>query len=138
MAPRLEESLVPGIRRFLLRHRDLEAAVATNAEPANVAFILDRSGLRRHFRAVVDGAMVSRPKPFPDIFLAAAAALGADPARTIVFEDSHAGVEAARAAGMRTVGLRTTHAELPGVDLAIDDFRSPELEPWLATQLSLV
>jgi hypothetical protein len=33
---------------------------------------------------------------------------------------------------MRVIGVRTTHARLPGTDLEIDDFRSPELEPWLA------
>lgn len=134
MAPCLKDALVPGVRQFLLRHASLPMAVATNAEPANVDFVLDTAGLRTCFRAVVDAGSVSRPKPFPDIFLHAAAALGLAPAACIVFEDSLAGVAAARSAGMRTVGLRTTHAQLPGVDLAVDDFRSAELEQWLRSQ----
>lgn len=136
MAPMVEEALVPGVREFVTRQSqaDVPLAVATNAEPANVAFVLGASGLGPCFRAVVDGHMVSRPKPCPEIYLRAAAALEAAPADCVVFEDSLAGVEAARAAGMRTVGLRTTHRELPGVDLAIDDFRSADLEEWLQSQ----
>jgi beta-phosphoglucomutase-like phosphatase (HAD superfamily) len=52
-----------------------------------------------------------------------------------VFEDSFSGVEAARAAGARIVGVRTTHRELPGADLAIDDFRALQLEAWLRAQV---
>jgi beta-phosphoglucomutase len=137
MAPVLGESLVPGVREFLARYAEFPLALATNAEPDNVAFVLDAGGLRHLFRAVVDGHMAPRPKPCPDVFLQAAAALGADPAACIVFEDSLAGVEAARAAGMRVVGLRTTHAELPGVDLAIDDFLDAHLQPWLRSRIRL-
>ena len=59
------------------------------------------------FAAVVcgDDARVGRPKPAPDIFLAAAADLGAQPAECLVFEDSPFGVEAALAAGMQVVAL---------------------------------
>ncbi|HWQ53884.1 MAG TPA: beta-phosphoglucomutase family hydrolase [Bryobacteraceae bacterium] len=134
MAPSLENSLVPGLREFLSRHASVPMAVATNAEPANVDFILDAANLRRYFRVVVNGQMVSRPKPYPDVFLCAAAELRIAPAACIVFEDSLSGVEASRAAGMRTVGVLTTHRELPGLDLAIDHFFSPELEPWLQSQ----
>jgi beta-phosphoglucomutase-like phosphatase (HAD superfamily) len=54
--------------------------------------------------------------------------LGVAPAQCVVFEDSHSGVAAARAAGARIVGVQTTHAELPGADLLIRDFLAPELE----------
>jgi beta-phosphoglucomutase family hydrolase len=134
IGPRLEECLVPGVREFLERHDGVPMAVASNAEPANVKFVLGTADLDRLFRAVVDGASVRRPKPFPDVFLAAADALGLAPEACIVFEDSGTGVAAARAAGMRTVGVHTTHEELPGVSLAIDDFRSAELERWLRSQ----
>jgi len=65
---------------------------------------------------------------------ASAGLLGAEPGDCVVFEDSRTGIEAARAAGMVVVGLRTTHEELRGVDLEIRDFNSPELEPWLANR----
>ena len=117
IAGRIESMLVPGLRDFLDRHRDTPKAVASNAEPANVDFLLDRAGLRPYFRVVVDGHQVTRPKPYPDIFLRAAGLLGVPPAECLVFEDSHSGVEAAQAAGMKIIGLRTTEANLPGAGL---------------------
>ena len=52
---RIEQMLVPGLRVFLERYRAAPMAVASNAEPENVAFVLDRAGLRPYFRAAVDG-----------------------------------------------------------------------------------
>jgi len=131
---RIEEILVPGLRPFLERYGTTPKAIATNAEPANVHFVLDRADLRRYFQVVVDGDQVSHPKPHPEIYLRAAELLGAAPADCIVLEDSHSGVEAARAAGMRVIGLRTTHDILPGTELAVDNFASGELTEWLAAQ----
>jgi beta-phosphoglucomutase family hydrolase len=136
-APRLPQALVPGVVDLLARHAGLPVGLATNAEPANVDFVLDRSGLRRFFRVVLDGHQVQHPKPHPEIYLQAARRLGVEPGNCVVFEDSYSGIQAAQSAGARVVGLRTTHGELPGVDLAIDNFLSPELEPWLRAQLSL-
>jgi HAD superfamily hydrolase (TIGR01509 family) len=135
LAPRLIESLVPGVSEFLLRHAGQPVGLATNAEPANVDFVLDRGGLRRYFQVIVDGHQVRRAKPHPEIYLRTAELLAAAPRNCIVFEDSFSGVAAARAAGTRIVGLRTTHRELPGADLEIDDFRSAGLEAWLRAQV---
>ena len=134
MGPVINESLVPGVRKFLERHRDSPVAMATSAEPENVEFLLDRARLRPYFRAVVDGHQVHHPKPHPEIYLKAAEVLGVPPRDCVAFEDSFAGVQSAQAAGMAVVGILTTHDELPGVGLAIRDFNSPELEPWLATR----
>ena len=54
-ASRIEQMLVPGLRAFLDRYGAAPMAVASNAEPENLAFVLDRAGLRPYFRAVVDG-----------------------------------------------------------------------------------
>ena len=125
---------VPGVIEFLERHKDLPKAVASNAEPANIDFILDTFDLRRFFPVTIDGFQVSRPKPFPDIYLKATERLDAKPENCIVFEDSQTGVTAGCAAGMRVVGVETTPAELEGVQLKIADFLDPQLEPWLAAQ----
>ncbi len=85
----------------------------------------------------MDGQQVSRPKPAPDVYLRVAELLGANPRNCVVFEDSHTGVEAARAAGARVVGLRTTYKEFKNIELAVDDFRSPELKKWLKAQKPL-
>lgn len=67
---------------------------------------LDLTGLGSHFRteALFSSRMVPRGKPSPDLFLLAAAKMGADPARCAVVEDAVPGVRAARAAGMRALG----------------------------------
>jgi len=134
MAGEVEARLVPGVREFIQANAGRPIALASNAEPANVEFLLEASGLRRYFRVVVDGHQVRNPKPHPEVFLRAADRLGVLPADTIVFEDSHSGVLAARAAGARVVGLRTTHRDLAGTALNVEDFRSLELAAWLRNQ----
>jgi beta-phosphoglucomutase family hydrolase len=130
---RLEEMLVPGVRDFLDTFRGTPMAVASNAEPENIGLILDGAGLRPYFQAVVDGHQVANPKPHPEIYLRVADILGIAPANCIVFEDSLTGVQAGLAAGMRVVGFRTTHVDLPGTNLSVDNFHNGELRRWLAT-----
>jgi sugar-phosphatase len=74
-------------------------------------------------RVLVTADDVERGKPHPDPYLAAAAALGAEPAQCIVIEDAPAGVAAGRAAGMTVWAVPTTHtpAELAGADLVAAD-----------------
>lgn len=134
MGPRVRSSMVAGVADFIERWSEAPVALASNAEPANIAFLLAETGLGGYFRAVIDGQQVANPKPHPDIYLRAAELCGVRPANAIVFEDSHTGVAAALAAGARVVGLRTTLPSLPGADLTINDFESPDLEPWLLRQ----
>lgn len=134
VADRIEEILVPGVRDFLETHQGAPMGLASNAEPENVDFLLERAGLRACFRAVVDGHQVRNPKPHPDVYLRAAELLGVAPPNCIVFEDSHSGVAAAVAAGMRVIGLSTTEVNLQGTHLTIDNFLSTELDPWLRCQ----
>jgi beta-phosphoglucomutase family hydrolase len=131
---RIEEILVPGLRPFLESHRHRPMAVASNAEPANVDFVLDHGRLRHYFRVVVDGHQVRHPKPHPEIYRRAAELLGIRPEDCVVFEDSLLGVQAARAAGSRVVGVLTTHDDLPGADLKIDNFSNGKLREWLLVQ----
>jgi beta-phosphoglucomutase len=131
MRPLLPHVFVPGLRAFIERHADLALGLGTNAEPPNVKFILEEAGLNQFFQAIVDGHQVKNAKPAPDIYLEVARRLNVAPAHCVVFEDSFSGVEAALAAGMRAIGVRTTHRHFEGVSLAIDDFNDPQLEPWL-------
>jgi beta-phosphoglucomutase len=132
MRPLLPGAFVAGLRGLIERHRNLSIGLGTNAEPPNVSFILEESGLGAHFQAVVDGHQVKNAKPAPDIYLEVARRLGIAPAHCVVFEDSFSGVAAALAAGMQVVGVRTTHPHFEGVALEIDNFNDPALEPWLA------
>jgi beta-phosphoglucomutase len=133
----LEAKLVPGIREFLASaSRMVPLAMGTNAEPANVDFILNGAGIRKYFRVIVDGSQVARAKPAPDVYLRGAELMEVAPANCIVFEDSPVGIQAARAAGMRVVGVLTHASRLADVDVAVPDFVHPELEAWLSEQLS--
>lgn len=95
--------LKPGAREILrtLRERGLPLALASSTDSAVVRQELDEAGLLDCFDAVIGGDRVKRSKPDPEIFLLAAAALNAEPARCFVIEDSFNGVRAAAAAGMR-------------------------------------
>ena len=132
---RTEEMLVPGLRAFLERYRDLPMGVGSNAEPENIALVLDETGLRRYFRAVVDGHQVRHAKPHPEVYLRVAELLETDPAECVVFEDSHSGAAAAVAAGMRVIGISTTDDSLSGTSITIDNFRSGDLDLWLQAQI---
>jgi len=134
MAPVFREHIVPGAEEFVREasRRGVPCGLATNAEPANVDFVLDRTGLRPCFRVIVDGHQVERPKPDPEVYLTAAKRLGVEPRQCVIFEDSPGGLQAARAAGGRVVAVLTTLKEAPEADLAVSDFRDPRLLPWLS------
>jgi beta-phosphoglucomutase len=130
----LRQHLVPGIEEWLEHISGAPIALATNAERANIDFVLDGvAGLRRHFDVIVDGSQVARPKPAPDVYLRAAEILNIPPRNCVVFEDSPVGVAAARTAGMRVVGV-LTHSSLSGVLFSVTNFLDPELDSWLALQ----
>lgn len=90
----------------------LTKACASNSYTNVVRTVLDRTGLVEFFgERVYCADQVERPKPAPDVYLAAARGLGVDPAACVVVEDSVAGVSAARAAGMTVLGfVGGTHA----------------------------
>jgi beta-phosphoglucomutase-like phosphatase (HAD superfamily) len=80
-------------------------AVASGSNHAVIDAVLGMRDLRRYFRAVASVQDVARPKPFPDVFLRAAELLGVSPSCCVVIEDSAAGVQAARDAGMRVIAI---------------------------------
>ncbi|MEF2966115.1 beta-phosphoglucomutase [Paenibacillus sp. M1] len=103
---RLEPAeILPGAREYLLELRNRGVKIALGSASKNAAFILGRLGIAELFDAVVDGTKVSKAKPDPEVFLAASAALGLNPADCVVFEDAAAGVEAGKAAGCKVVGI---------------------------------
>jgi beta-phosphoglucomutase-like phosphatase (HAD superfamily) len=98
-----------------------------------VELALARSGLDGAFDAIVVGDEVARPKPAPDVYIAVAGALGADPAACVALEDSATGVAAARAAGMRVVGVPS----VPGVVLDADVVAGSLEDPAVWSALGL-
>ena len=102
---------LPGVVAWLdaLRATRVPCAIASSTPRSNIECVIDALNLRSYFPATVTAEDVTRGKPDPEVFLCAAAKLGVAPPRCVVFEDAHVGIEAARAAGMRVVGLATTH-----------------------------
>jgi sugar-phosphatase len=98
----------------------LPLAVASSSPHRLIAAVLGRFALSRSFAAVVSGEDVARPKPAPDIFLHAAAALGRAPAECAVLEDSLAGATAGRAAGMFVIAVPEGPWERRGFDEVAD------------------
>jgi HAD superfamily hydrolase (TIGR01509 family) len=84
----------------------LPICVASSSDLDRVVFSLAMTGLSGHFGGrLYTSQMVKRGKPAPDLFLHAAAAMGADPRRTLVIEDSVSGVRAGKAADMTVWGF---------------------------------
>lgn len=101
---------MPGVDDLLrsLREAGFRLAVGSSGPPENVDMVLERLGSRDRFEAVVTGRDVLRGKPDPQVFLVAAERLGVSPSRCAVIEDAPAGIAAANAAGMASVGLMST------------------------------
>ncbi|MEV7423067.1 MULTISPECIES: HAD family hydrolase [unclassified Streptomyces] len=112
--------LLPGTAELLAALPAERWAVVTSATRRLAEARLAAVGLRPKTMIAADD--ISRGKPDPEPYLLGAARLGVDPARCVVFEDAPAGLASARAAGMRTVALATTHdrAELEA-DLVVPD-----------------
>jgi len=121
-----------GLTGFLkaLKAAGITTAVATAAPRINLDFVLDEAELRPYFDAFIDISAVRNGKPAPDLYLRAAEELNRDPRECVAFEDSYPGIESALAAGMRVVGVTTTHtaAELAHAHMVIGDFRQISVE----------
>jgi len=106
---------LPGAAEWVrrLRAAGWAQAVASSAPRLNIEVVLEAMGLAGLFETSVSAEDVERGKPDPQVFLTAAARLGAPPQRAIVVEDAAAGIEAARRAGMRSIAVARDGKQLP-------------------------
>ena len=128
---------LPGVRQWLERLREggIACGIGSSTEDRNVKLGLEILDLEMFFKTAVTAEHVRKGKPAPDVFLEVASRLGARPERCVVFEDAPAGVEAGRAAGMKVVGVTTTHpgGHLESVDREVerlDELSIQEVEGW--------
>lgn len=121
----------PGVIGLLkgLKESGILCAVASSAPLENVSLILNCLGIEKYFQAVVYGKEVAEGKPSPQIFLAAARKLGIEPEDCTVIEDAVAGVQAAKAAGMRCIAVTNTHSyqSLVQADLVVSSLAEVKL-----------
>lgn len=116
-----------GLISFLkeLKELNIKIALGTSAPPMNVDFTLDRLNLRHYFDVIVDGSQVQKGKPDPEVYLLCAERLNVQPERSVVFEDSLAGLESGRRAGCKIVAVATSHKSeelFSKTNLVISDF----------------
>jgi beta-phosphoglucomutase len=105
-----------------LRSAGWRLGLASSADLVKVRANLRAAGIAEStFGVLVTGEDVERKKPFPDIFLQAARALGAEPSGCVVVEDALNGVRAAKAAGMRCVAVSTSFTEAALREAGADD-----------------
>lgn len=118
---------MPGATAALSALDSQTAAIATSCDRDLMEVRLAASALPAP-EVVVTRTDVERGKPAPDSWLLAARRLDADPADCLVVEDSQLGVDAARAAGCATLGLRTTTADGPDADAVVGDLSQVRFE----------
>ena len=100
-----EKDLLPGAKELLQALKEKKILIALGSASKNAEFVLNQTGIKDIFDAVVDGRLVKKAKPDPEVFLIAAQELGLKPSECVVFEDAKVGVEAANLAGMSSFGI---------------------------------
>jgi len=99
------QDALPGALNFLQTAYDQGVRIALGSASKNAPMILEKLGITPLFTAIIDGNNVVNGKPHPEVFLKGAEALGLEPSECVVFEDSIAGVQAAKTGGMSSVGI---------------------------------
>ena len=127
---------LPGAAKWLayLDAQGWQQAVATSAPRLNVDVVLDVLRWSPYFGAIVAGEDVRAGKPDPEVFLTAATRLAMPPAACVVVEDAAAGIEAARRAGMPSIGVAAAAADHPNVAVSSLTELSEAIWTGLATR----
>jgi len=122
--------LLPGALSTLqeLRKRGIKIAVASNSR--NAKTIIRQTKIDHLLDTVVDGYEIENSKPDPEVFLLAAKNVGVDPAHCVVVEDAVAGIEAARRAGMKALGIGTPE-RLPDADVVVPSLSAISIDRLL-------
>ncbi len=99
------EEILPGVNNLLNFLDKNQITYALGSASKNAPLILEKVGLYDKFTAIVDGNDVTKAKPDPEVFLLGANKLNMDPSNCIVVEDATAGIQAANAAKMLSIGI---------------------------------
>ncbi|WP_310426521.1 HAD-IA family hydrolase, partial [Chamaesiphon sp. VAR_48_metabat_135_sub] len=99
------QNIFPGAVELLTELRQAGLKIAIGSASKNARTVIDKLGIGHLVDAIADGDSVEPPKPAPDLFLYAAQQIGLAPDRCVVVEDATVGVQAAIAAGMRSIGI---------------------------------
>jgi beta-phosphoglucomutase len=122
--------VLPGVVDFLKQVREAGIGIALGSVSKNARLILERTEVIAYFDAIIDGTKITNSKPHPEVFLKGAAALSVEPPECVVFEDAVAGVEAAKRANMKAVGIGENDV-LKQADIVVSGFSDLQLNQLL-------
>ena len=124
------EVLLPGALSTLkeLRKRGIKVAVASNSR--NAKTIINQSHIKELLDTIVDGFDITNSKPDPEVFLLAAKNVEIPPSQCLVVEDAVTGIESARRAGMKALGIGTKE-RLPNADIVIPNLAAISVDELL-------
>ncbi len=107
-----DEAVLPGVKDTLTMLRDKGLLIGIGSVSKNTPLILEKTGLRPYIDQISCGLDITKSKPDPEVFLVAAKKLGLPPDQCLVVEDSKAGIIAAKAANMRSLGVGPEYEHL--------------------------
>lgn len=122
-----ETEILPDVLKVLKYLAGSKMPIALGSASKNARPILEKVNLLLYFDTIVDGNNVTKAKPNPEVFLIAADQLGVQPENCIVFEDAQAGIQAANAANMVSIGIGDSET-LSEADYNFNDFTEINLE----------
>lgn len=114
------EDVLPGVVPLLQQAQARHIPCAVASASKNAPLIFEKLGVRAYFATIVDPESLSKGKPDPEIFLAAADSIGVLPQNAIGFEDAQSGIDGLKAAGIYAVGLSASQPLL-GADMQVSE-----------------
>ncbi|MDR6561644.1 MULTISPECIES: beta-phosphoglucomutase [unclassified Arcicella] len=121
------KEVLPGVEKFLTDLREAGIKIALGSASKNSKLILERINMLDYFDAIIDGNNITKGKPDPQVFLMGAEATGTLPSECVVFEDAVAGIQAAKAGGMKAIGVGVADI-LTEADFVIAGFEEMTLD----------
>lgn len=124
------EDVLPGVVPLLQQAQARHIPCAVASASKNAPLILEKLGVRAYFATIVDPDSLSKGKPDPEIFLAAADSIGVLPQNAIGFEDAQSGIDGLKAAGIYAVGLSASQPLL-GADIQVSEMTELSVDALL-------
>lgn len=124
------EDVLPGVVPLLQQAQARHIPCAVASASKNAPLILEKLGVRAYFATIVDPDSLSKGKPDPEIFLAAADSIGVLPQNAIGFEDAQSGIDGLKAAGIYAVGL-SANQPLLGADMQVSEMTELSVDVML-------
>jgi len=122
-----KKNILKGVEKILSKAKEKKMLLAVGSSSKNAKMIVEKLNLTHLFQAVVDGTMVKKTKPDPEVFLKAAKKMNLKSSECIVFEDAESGVVAAKKGGFHVVSVGNTNIRNIG-DLFVESLEDFNLD----------